>query len=89
MARRSAELGTEADRRSVLIQGYAFLFAIDSLVGLEDGYVWSKEDVERLRRGGWSDSGAGACATGDSGSDAGGSRAGATCGCGASCGGDG
>lgn len=60
------------------------LFAIDSELGIEDGHDWRSEDVERLRRGGWTGGAMEASCGAASGAD--GSCAGASCG-GASCGG--
>ncbi|MFN2469100.1 MAG: hypothetical protein ABR521_13340 [Gaiellaceae bacterium] len=60
--------------------GVPFLFAVDSLVGVEDGYEWTPERIAELRRGEGGTSGGGSCGSGEG--------SGSSCG-GGSCGGGG
>ena len=86
------------ERQSPSIPGVPLLFAVDEELGIEDGFFWRGDDIERVREGqavahptgrcASGSCGAGCAATGGSGGCGGGGCGGGSCG-GGGCGGGG
>ena len=68
--------------RPRVVDGVPLLFAIDKELGIPGGYVWTRDDVERLRRRDGGGGGGGGCGGSSSDCDGGGGG-----GCGGGCGG--